>query len=473
MSNYGQNTTTGSQAYGITTQNEVVSGQQTEKIGNNQNTAEELLYNPVSSSYANYGYSQTQPFINVKTEAIPVQNNNQNSTTIKSAATTGNNNSNKISNNTGNINNSLAGLTNLICQKCQQPIYDANYIKTPHNGCVYHESCLPCCICNKVLDNPTYTKAGLYYCAEHYKEYCQTCKKCGELIGNGQLVQYMQPSHPYKNLLYTYHEECFQCVKCEKVMKKGEEFSGDVHGNLYCMVHKPTVSSNLSAIYAQNENSNLNGGFSQSSSANNNNSNSTANTTSISSAAGVPGSSTLSGYYNFYNTGANYGRYAAVAANNNEAKSSTKDPSITNPNISEKNSNINVKKENLTTDDDENNKNLDINNSDLDDDDAGSPNSLRPKRPRTILTAEQRRKFKSYFEITQKPCRKVREKLAEETKLTPRVVQVWFQNQRAKMKKLNKRDRSLLLGLIRKLFLTEIFALNFFFGHFLLNLFFP
>ena len=72
-----------------------------------------------------------------------------------------------------------------------------------------------------------------------------------------------------------------------------------------------------------------------------------------------------------------------------------------------------------------------------------SPSSLRPKRPRTILTAEQRRKFKNYFEVSQKPCRKVRERLAEETKLTPRVVQVWFQNQRAKMKKLNKRDRSL------------------------------
>ena len=85
-------------------------------------------------------------------------------------------------------------------------------------------------------------------------------------------------------------------------------------------------------------------------------------------------------------------------------------------------------------------------NSDDDNDEADSPSSLRPKRPRTILTAEQRRKFKSYFEITQKPCRKVREKLADETKLTPRVVQVWFQNQRAKMKKLNKRDRTLLGG---------------------------
>ncbi|XP_011786851.1 PREDICTED: LIM homeobox transcription factor 1-beta [Colobus angolensis palliatus] len=57
----------------------------------------------------------------------------------------------------------------------------------------------------------------------------------------------------------------------------------------------------------------------------------------------------------------------------------------------------------------------------------------RPKRPRTILTTQQRRAFKASFEVSSKPCRKVRETLAAETGLSVRVVQVWFQNQRAKM----------------------------------------
>jgi hypothetical protein len=56
-----------------------------------------------------------------------------------------------------------------------------------------------------------------------------------------------------------------------------------------------------------------------------------------------------------------------------------------------------------------------------------------PKRPRTILTTAQRRAFKNSFEISQKPCRKVREGLAKETGLSVRIVQVWFQNQRAKV----------------------------------------
>ncbi|XP_024909304.1 LIM homeobox transcription factor 1-alpha [Cynoglossus semilaevis] len=60
--------------------------------------------------------------------------------------------------------------------------------------------------------------------------------------------------------------------------------------------------------------------------------------------------------------------------------------------------------------------------------------SKRPKRPRTILTTQQRRTFKASFEVSSKPCRKVRETLAAETGLSVRVVQVWFQNQRAKVK---------------------------------------
>ncbi|KAI3420395.1 hypothetical protein GPALN_003696 [Globodera pallida] len=63
-----------------------------------------------------------------------------------------------------------------------------------------------------------------------------------------------------------------------------------------------------------------------------------------------------------------------------------------------------------------------------------------PKRPRTILNAPQRKAFKMAFEKGPKPSRKVREQLARETGLSVRVVQVWFQNQRAKMKKERKRE---------------------------------
>jgi len=47
-----------------------------------------------------------------------------------------------------------------------------------------------------------------------------------------------------------------------------------------------------------------------------------------------------------------------------------------------------------------------------------------PKRPRTILTTQQRRAFKASFELSPKPCRKVREGLAHDTGLSVRIVQV-------------------------------------------------
>lgn len=36
-----------------------------------------------------------------------------------------------------------------------------------------------------------------------------------------------------------------------------------------------------------------------------------------------------------------------------------------------------------------------------------SKDPRRPKRPRTILTTQQRRAFKASFEVSSKPCRKV------------------------------------------------------------------
>lgn len=41
------------------------------------------------------------------------------------------------------------------------------------------------------------------------------------------------------------------------------------------------------------------------------------------------------------------------------------------------------------------------------DDDGGAKGPCRLKRPRTILTSQQRRAFKASFDVSSKPCRKV------------------------------------------------------------------
>lgn len=61
------------------------------------------------------------------------------------------------------------------------------------------------------------------------------------------------------------------------------------------------------------------------------------------------------------------------------------------------------------------------------------------KRPRTTITAKQLDTLKRAYESSAKPARHIREKLSSDTGLDMRVVQVWFQNRRAKEKRL-KRD---------------------------------
>eukprot|EP00063_Salmo_salar_P009330 XP_013984165.1 PREDICTED: LIM/homeobox protein Lhx3-like isoform X1 [Salmo salar] len=60
------------------------------------------------------------------------------------------------------------------------------------------------------------------------------------------------------------------------------------------------------------------------------------------------------------------------------------------------------------------------------------------KRPRTTITAKQLETLKNAYNNSPKPARHVREQLSSETGLDMRVVQVWFQNRRAKEKRLKK-----------------------------------
>ncbi|KAL5961297.1 LIM homeobox transcription factor 1-alpha [Taenia solium] len=66
-----------------------------------------------------------------------------------------------------------------------------------------------------------------------------------------------------------------------------------------------------------------------------------------------------------------------------------------------------------------------------------SATAVSCKRGRTTLSAEQRAQLQRVFEENPRPPKKARETLAAEFGLSVRVVQVWFQNQRAREKKLS------------------------------------
>lgn len=60
------------------------------------------------------------------------------------------------------------------------------------------------------------------------------------------------------------------------------------------------------------------------------------------------------------------------------------------------------------------------------------------KRPRTTITSKQLEVLKAAYNLSSKPTRHTREQLSQETALDMRVIQVWFQNRRAKDKRTSK-----------------------------------
>lgn len=72
----------------------------------------------------------------------------------------------------------------------------------------------------------------------------------------------------------------------------------------------------------------------------------------------------------------------------------------------------------------------------LDEDSENGANGKR-RGPRTTIKAKQLEILKAAFAATPKPTRHMREKLAQETGLSMRVIQVWFQNRRSKERRLN------------------------------------
>ena len=62
------------------------------------------------------------------------------------------------------------------------------------------------------------------------------------------------------------------------------------------------------------------------------------------------------------------------------------------------------------------------------------------KRPRTTITAKQLETLRKAYNQSSKPSRHVREQLSQDTGLDMRVIQVWFQNRRAKDKRMKKEE---------------------------------
>ncbi|XP_015509157.2 LIM/homeobox protein Lhx9 isoform X1 [Neodiprion lecontei] len=283
----------------------------------------------------------------------------------------------------------------LSCGGCGREIAERWYLRAADRA--WHCGCLRCCHCRLPLaaELTCFARDGNIYCKEDYYRLfaVSRCARCRAGISASELVMRARD--------LVYHVACFTCASCGVPLNKGDHF-GQREGLVYCRPHyeliccaadynsaggsvddigSPGVSPGP-AYFSAAEQSPLQGGGVQ---------------------KGRPRKRKLSDA-----TGSDLPVTMRLAAGALE---------LLHP------SELSSSMESLTAYDAS----------------VGSPGSVhqsqRTKRMRTSFKHHQLRTMKSYFAINQNPDAKDLKQLAQKTGLSKRVLQVWFQNARAKWRR--------------------------------------
>ncbi|EPQ16604.1 LIM homeobox transcription factor 1-alpha [Myotis brandtii] len=307
-----------------------------------------------------------------------------------------------------------------VCEGCQRVISDRFLLRL--NDSFWHEQCVQCASCKEPLETTCFYRDQKLYCKYDYEKlFAVKCGGCLEAIAPNEFVMRAQKS--------VYHLGCFCCCVCERQLQKGDEFvlkegqllcKGDYEKEreLLCLLSNKSVY-HLGCFCCCVCERQLQKGD---------------------EFVLKEGQLLCKGDYEKERELLSLaGRGNVLITDPAQSKCSTKSEcdayarGCWSPSASRR-----PGKESKSDDEDSLCKAAHGAGKGAAED---GKDHKRPKRPRTILTTQQRRAFKASFEVSSKPCRKVRETLAAETGLSVRVVQVWFQNQRAKMKKLARRQQ--------------------------------
>ncbi|XP_028851946.1 LIM/homeobox protein Lhx2b isoform X2 [Denticeps clupeoides] len=270
---------------------------------------------------------------------------------------------------------SISGDRVALCAGCGGKISDRYYLLAVDKQ--WHMRCLKCCECKLNLESELtcFSKDGSIYCKEdYYRRFSvQRCARCHLGISASEMVMRARD--------LVYHLSCFTCATCSKMLTTGDHF-GMKDSLVYCRAHFESL------VHGDYQ-----GHFNHSDAA-------------PGKGLGSGGPLGLSPYYNGVNTvqkgrprkrkspgpGADLAAYnAALSCNENDG-----DPM---------------------------------------DRDSQYSSSQKTKRMRTSFKHHQLRTMKSYFAINHNPDAKDLKQLAQKTGLTKRVLQVWFQNARAKFRR--------------------------------------
>ncbi|KAL0279872.1 UNVERIFIED_CONTAM: hypothetical protein PYX00_001340 [Menopon gallinae] len=256
----------------------------------------------------------------------------------------------------------------------------------------WHSPCLKCCECKLPLDTELtcFARDGNIYCKEDYYRLfaIKRCNRCQTGISASELVMRA------KDMVY--HLNCFTCASCGIPLSKGDHF-GMRNGLVYCHPHYELLCSHDPYC---------------------------GDLDNVFRAGGSPADFFASGGGNVQKGRPRKRKLQAPidASPGSELNVSLRLPTATLDMLHP--SDLSSSMESIA----------------YEGSIAGSPGqqnqqSTRTKRMRTSFKHHQLRTMKSYFAINQNPDAKDLKQLAQKTGLSKRVLQVWFQNARAKWRR--------------------------------------
>ncbi|ALC41396.1 ap [Drosophila busckii] len=290
------------------------------------------------------------------------------------------------------------------CAGCGRQIQDRFYLSAVEKR--WHASCLQCYACRQPLERESscYSRDGNIYCKNDYYSFFGTrrCSRCLASISSNELVMRA------RNLVF--HVNCFCCTVCHTPLTKGDQY-GILDAHIYCRTHYSiaregdAATSSMSATYPYST---------QFGSPHNDSSSphSDPSRSIVPTGIYVPTTHVITGLPQ------------PARQKGRPRKRKPKDIEAFTANI------------------DLNTEYVDFGRG------SHMSASSRTKRMRTSFKHHQLRTMKSYFAINHNPDAKDLKQLSQKTGLPKRVLQVWFQNARAKWRRMMmKQDGS---GMLEK-----------------------
>uniref|UniRef100_A0A5S6R654 Homeobox domain-containing protein n=1 Tax=Trichuris muris TaxID=70415 RepID=A0A5S6R654_TRIMR len=279
------------------------------------------------------------------------------------------------------------------CSHCRETIFDRYYMRIGNDEC-RHEKCARCTACQQSLVNACYLKGHKMYCKQDYFKLfsphrCFVC--CSGIAPCDQV---------YKMAVGLYcHAHCHRCCLCEEQLKTGETMALDRRcQKLYCMKHANADTAKLDAVVKQEGDKREPRKVQRQGDR-------------MSTLKQLPSEAAIVGDRLAGEAGGGGGGAVEVTEktiNGEHSPSGDKAPLGPTEQIKEENPS----------------------------EDRILTGLLKRRGPRTTIKPFQLQMLNDAFTKTPKPTKHVRAKLALDTGLTMRVIQVWFQNRRSKERRL-------------------------------------